>query len=312
MTRLDDPTADIVIAELNRREVPVVRLDPGDFPVSVQVNALFGCRNSAGSVRTASRVLDLERVRSVYWRRPSPYRHDASDQVARWSVEQSRYGLGGILGSLRGAHYVNHPWRNQDAEHKPARLAVAARCGLAVPPTLMTNDVDRARRFARDHGPVVYKLLRSTDFVDDDGRANTVWVEEVPPEDIGPGVAQTLHTFQQRVDKLADVRLTIVGDELFAARIDGSSFLDWRRDYDALSYRLVETPGVVEKGVRAFLEAFGLVFGAFDFGLDTDGRWWMYECNPNGQWAWFPEAISARIASAIADQLQRSGESHAC
>ncbi|MFF5719751.1 hypothetical protein [Streptomyces buecherae] len=31
--------------------------------------------------------------------------------------------------------------------------------------------------------------------------------------------------------------------------------------------------------------AFGLVFGAFDFGIDHDGRTWLYECNPNGQFA---------------------------
>ena len=32
-TEHEDPTADLVIAELNRRNVPVLRLDPGrDFP----------------------------------------------------------------------------------------------------------------------------------------------------------------------------------------------------------------------------------------------------------------------------------------
>ncbi|WP_188281637.1 hypothetical protein [Streptomyces sp. CBMA29] len=43
----------------------------------------------------------------------------------------------------------------------------------------------------------------------------------------------------------------------------------------------------------------------FDFGLAHDGRWWWYECNPNGQWAWFPPGINTPIASAIADQLQK-------
>ncbi len=52
---------------------------------------------------------------------------------------------------------------------------------------------------------------------------------------------------------------------------------------------------------------FGLVFGAFDFGLDRDGRWHWYECNPNGQWAWFPDRITTPITRAIADQLQHGG-----
>jgi len=109
------------------------------------------------------------------------------------------------------------------------------------------------------------------------------------------------------VDKAADIRLTAVGDHLFAVRIDGAPGLDWRRDYDALSYSLVEIPSDVSKSVRAYLDAFGLTFGAFDFGIDRDGQYWFYECNPNGQWAWFPEEITAQITDAIADQLQHPG-----
>ncbi len=108
--------------------------------------------------------------------------------------------------------------------------------------------------------------------------------------------------------KAADVRLTAVGDLLFAVRIDGSPGVDWRRHYDDLTYTPIPTPPEIAEGVRAYLDAFGLVFGAFDFGLGTDGRWYWYECNPNGQWAWFPDRITAPITAALADQLQHSGE----
>ncbi|MEV8389652.1 MULTISPECIES: ATP-grasp ribosomal peptide maturase [unclassified Streptomyces] len=308
----DDVTADLVIQKLNARAVPVVRLDPGDFPSTVNVNAALDVGGLGGSMRTATRTVDLGRVRSVYWRRPSAYSapEGMSEQDARWCLDQARYGLGGILGALPGAHYVNHPWRNRDAEYKPAQLATAARCGLAVPPTLITNDTERARQFAKKHGPVVYKPVRNTDYRGAGTRALTVWVDEVSPSDIGLGVARTIHLFQKRVDKTADVRLTAVDRRLFAVRIDGAPGLDWRRDYDALSYTLIETPPEVADGVRAYLDAFRLVFGAFDFGLDHQGRWWVYECNPNGQWAWFPDPVTEQIATALADQLQYSGKRH--
>ncbi|MER6141264.1 ATP-grasp ribosomal peptide maturase [Streptomyces sparsogenes] len=313
ITKVNDATADLVIEQLNARRIPVTRLDPGDFPATVAVNAYLDNHGLSGSLRTSSRTADLRAIRSVYWRRPSPY--TASDglrpQDAHWCADQARYGLGGVLGALPEALYVNHPWRNRDAEHKPAQLAVAARCGLDVPPTLITNDAERARRFAREYAPVVYKPVRNTDYHGDDSRALTVWVEEVAPSEIDTEVRRTVHLFQQRVDKVADIRLTAVGDQLFAVRIDGAPGLDWRRDYDALSYALIETPPEVAKGVRAYLDAFGLVFGAFDFGLDRHGRWWMYECNPNGQWAWFPDPITELITAALADRLQRPGNAHA-
>lgn len=39
VTSIDDPTADMVIAELHDRGVPVVRFDSGDFPTTLAVTA---------------------------------------------------------------------------------------------------------------------------------------------------------------------------------------------------------------------------------------------------------------------------------
>ncbi|MFC4610693.1 ATP-grasp ribosomal peptide maturase [Streptomyces maoxianensis] len=305
VTRLDDVTADTVISELNRRAVPVARLDPGNFPGTITMTAAFDTFGLSGILRTATRNVDLARVRSVYWRRPSPYAapEGIDGQAGRWCAEEARYGLGGIVGALPGARYVNHPWRNRDAEYKPAQLATAERCGLTVPPTVITNEPDQARRFADRYGPVIYKPLRETDYLDDIGRALTVWIDDVGPDQIDDGMAHTAHLFQKRVNKTADIRMTVVGDHLFPVRIDGSPGVDWRRHYDALTYTLIDVPPDVANGVRAYLDAFGLTFGAFDFGLDSAGRWWFYECNPNGQWAWFPEPITTQITAAIADQL---------
>ncbi|AJE83730.1 hypothetical protein SLNWT_3354 [Streptomyces albus] len=313
VTRADDATADMVIEELNRRSVPVVRLDPGDFPTGLTVNARLGQDGLQGAARTATRSADLTKVRSVYWRRPRSYlpQHDPGDQAVLWCREEARYGLGGILATLPGAHYVNHPWRNRDAEYKPAQLAAAAACGFSVPPTLLTNDVDEARKFTREQGPVIYKPLRNTDHHDADGRALTVWVEEVDPAELNSAVGLTMHLFQQRVDSVADLRVTAIGDKVFAVRIDGSPGLDWRRHYETLSYALADPPQHLVRSIRNYLDTFGLDFGAFDFGVDRQGRIWWYECNPNGQFAWFPPAITDRIVTAVADQLQHAGAPHA-
>ncbi|WP_369008279.1 MvdC/MvdD family ATP grasp protein [Streptomyces sp. PT12] len=39
VTNLDDPTTDLVIAELHGRGVPVVRFDSGDFPAYLSFSA---------------------------------------------------------------------------------------------------------------------------------------------------------------------------------------------------------------------------------------------------------------------------------
>lgn len=233
VTRLDDVTADLVIAELSECGVPVVRLDPGDFPDEVRLTARLDHTGLSGRVATSSRTLSLADARSVYWRRPSPYRAiDGLDgQAAEWAIAEARWGLGGVLASLPGAVYVNHPWRVRDAETKVTQLQVAARCGFLLVPSMITNDPDTARAFAVEHGPVVYKPVWNLPVRAADGRARTVWVRRVEPADLDPSISMTAHLFQREVvEKVADVRTTAVGRRLFSVRIDGATGLDWREN----------------------------------------------------------------------------------
>ncbi|MGC0327049.1 ATP-grasp ribosomal peptide maturase [Streptomyces sp. SAI-170] len=303
-TEADDVTADMVIIELNRRSVPVVRFNPADIGADLAISARFGTGPApvTGQVRTPSRTADLTAFRSVYWRRPvwpAFDRFGADD--ARFAAAQVRYGLGGILYALHEPLWVNHPLRNAAADYKPAQLAVAQRLGMAVPPTLVTNDPAEARHFIAGHDRVIFKTLRWTPY-QRDGVPVTGWADLVTAGEIDEGVRVVPHLFQAVVDKVADVRVLVVGRRVFAVRIE-SGMLDWRRDYSALAYSVVDLPRHVEKGLLAFLDHFGLVSGSFDLAVDkADGLWWL-ELNPNGQWGWLEEATGLSMSAAFAQLL---------
>ncbi|MFJ9035702.1 ATP-grasp ribosomal peptide maturase [Streptomyces sp. NPDC102406] len=309
VTFLGDTTADLVLAELHGRGVPVVRLDPGiDFPADARMSAHLTARGLSGTIHTPTRQIELDAVRSVYWRRPTPYGGTGPGVTVeeQFTNSQSRAGYAGVLAHLPGALYVNHPWRNRDAEYKNAQLAAASCVDMYVPESLITTDPDDARRFIEEHGPAVYKPLRLVHLPGDDGKGRTVWVHVVDADEVDERVSLCPHFFQSCVDKVADIRLAAVGDELFATRIDiDGDHLDWREDYHRLSYTPVPVPATVRTAVRAFLDAFGLTFGAFDFALDADGRWWFLECNPNGQWAFVDDPTRRAITEALADTLQK-------
>lgn len=305
VTNLDDPTTDVVIYELHGRGVPVVRFDSGDFPATLSVAAAITPNGVEGTLSTPSRTADLSRVRSLYYRRPSGFTFPHLDeQAARFAIAQARYGLGGILASLPGCLYVNHPHRIGDAEFKPSGLAAAVAAGFLVPPTLVTSDPDAARGFIKRHGPVIYKPL-SAPLYRIGGVSCTVEVAEVTADEIGGGVAGTAHLFQRRVEKAADVRVTVIGDKVFCVRID-SGLLDWRTDYSRLTYSVVPPPEGITEALHAYLGRFGLVFGAFDFAVDREGRWWFLECNPSGQWAWLEPETGLPMVAAMADLLERT------
>ncbi|MEU2455788.1 ATP-grasp ribosomal peptide maturase [Streptomyces sp. NPDC012765] len=305
VTMKDDPTADLVIRELHDRAVPVARLDSGDFPATLSFAAYLTPEGLEGSLTTATRTVDLTRIRSLYYRRPSGFAFPhLSEDDARFALTQARYGLGGVVASLAGCLYVNHPHRIGDAEFKPSGLAAAVTAGFRVPATLVTSDPGAARSFIQQHGPVLYKPL-STPLYRVDGVSCTVQVKEVTAEEIDDRVSGTAHLFQQRVHKSADVRVTVIGDRVFAVRID-SDLLDWRTDYNRLAYSVVQPPPQVTAALFRYLSLFGLIFGAFDFAVDQAGTWWFLECNPSGQWAWLEPETGLPMVSAMADLLERN------
>lgn len=159
----EDATADVVEAQLKARGVPFVRMDTGDFPAQMRVDARHTDGRWRGSLRTASATVELDRVRSVYYRRPTRFRlpPGLAGGDSAFALTEAKLGVGGVLASLP-VTWVNHPARMAQAEYKPLQLDVADRLGLPVPRTLVTNDIDAVRTFAAETGrPLVCKTFSS-------------------------------------------------------------------------------------------------------------------------------------------------------
>lgn len=309
VTSLDDITADMVIGELSDRGATVARIDPADIGDGLWYSASIGGGQHewGGMLETPTRTVDLGRVQAVYYRRPSPWDFgQLAPQYRGFAAAEARHGLGGVLASLPGCIYVNHPAATARADFKADQLRVAARLGFSVPATLITNDVHAARSFAARHAPVIYKTFRGVP-PGRDGRAGAIWAQRIDPASLDDDLTVTAQLFQAEIDKAraGDVRVTVVGRRVFARRISSpGNPLDWRSgDWDALTYTPVQVPERVTRATYAYLDHFGLFFGCFDFAVDQHtGTWHWIECNPNGQWGFLPDCDA--IAAAFADVLQ--------
>ncbi len=298
LTNQLDPTADLVVEHLNRRTIPVFRCDTAEFPMEITLAATLG-DGWGGLLHNGHRHLDLSAVRSVYFRRPEEFRlpDGMSEAGRRFAVAQSRAGFVGVAVSLP-CLWINHPARDLDANHKPWQLAVAQRLGLDPPRSVITNDAGAARAFAADIGaPVITKSLGAP--------VDTVVVD---PAEFDDSVRLCAHLFQEWIDKAHEVRLTVVGGRFFPVEIHAGSEaarVDWRTDYNSLTYKPTSIPGQVRERVSAFMREFGLVFGAFDFIVTPAGDWRFLEVNPNGQWSWIERKTGVPISCAIADLLEK-------
>ncbi|MEE4596610.1 ATP-grasp ribosomal peptide maturase [Streptomyces sp. DSM 41524] len=309
-TEYEDPTADLVITELNRRRVPVLRFDPGrDFPDSCVLTARLSPDGWGGQLHVGERTADPGSIRSLYHRRPSTYTPNRDDQAARFIAQENRRGLGGILSSLPGCLYLSHPQAIARAEYKPAQLAVAIREGLSVPTTLITSDPAEAKSFVSEQ-PTIYKPMHAGAY-DIDREPAGIWASSVDPGKVDDAVRHCAHLFQAQVPKVFNVRAVVVGERIFCARITSPpGVIDWRAEYRNLTYEPIQCPDDMRRTLVRFLAHFGLNFGAFDFAVTTDERWWFLECNANGQWAWLEDAAGLPITTAIADLLE-NGENNA-
>ncbi|MGH3767078.1 MAG: hypothetical protein ACRDTX_18305 [Pseudonocardiaceae bacterium] len=91
------------------------------------------------------------------------------------------------------------------------------------------------------------------------------------------GVDTTAHLFQAFQEKRCECRVMAVGvDRLFAVAIhagSSESYVDWRSDYAALRYEVIETPDHIRAGIARYLHAASLAYSAFDFVITPDGTW---------------------------------------
>lgn len=317
-----DATADRVCAELAVRGVLVARFDAADFPTGLRLTATLADEESAGgsgwrgSLRgrtldgRAVRV-DLGDVRSVYYRRPTEFvvADGMSGPERRMAYDEARKGFGGVLQGL-DAPWINDPVAAAHAEYKPVQLATAARCGLKIPPTIITNDPDAGAEWAEELGsPIVYKTVGGA-WHPEDGVVKVIYTSPVtdPASLRDEALTYTAHLFQEHTAKLYEARAIVVGDRVWTVAIHTdtpSGRVDWRTSYDDHEYQVIDLPGPVQDGLLELHANLGLTYGAADLAYDADGDWVFYETNQAGEFGWLTDACGIPVAEAIADQLQK-------
>lgn len=138
------------------------------------------------------------------------------------------------------ASYLSHArWLNPLAalellDCKPYQLRLAQQVGLTVPRTTISNNPAAVERIFNevDHGRVVFKSLTPLFLPTDD----VLFTTEITRSTLSQaGIVKCPAIYQELVERRSDLRITIVGQEVFAARIASQQLheqrdrLDWRR-----------------------------------------------------------------------------------
>jgi glutathione synthase/RimK-type ligase-like ATP-grasp enzyme len=187
---------------------------------------------------------------------------------------------------------------------------VAVAVGLQIPETVITNDASVALNFI-SAGPTIAKTLYSAVLEGDEGAKSerVIFTNRISNRSFPLAAIEAAPViFQREIPKALDIRVTVVGERVFAAGIASQvreeTSVDWRRgSHPDLPHAIHNLPSKIAERCVAIVRSLGLRFAAIDLVLDPHGAYWFLEANPNGQWAWIENRTGLQIASAIVDEL---------
>ena len=95
---------------------------------------------------------------------------------------------------------------------------------------------------------------------------------------------------QEYFEREFDLRVSVIGDEVHAARIEKpAGLVDSRRLGVDQSFDFVDLPSKVIEQIREFMTRMQLSFGHMDFVQLQNNELVFLECNPEGIWAFYDE-----------------------
>lgn len=296
-----------VMRDLEPTGCETVRVDFADFPAHGEISLEYPVNGHPHyAIRTPTAQTSLKQCRVAWWRRVSPFTLDGGLGTSTdrdFAASETGQALGGLFQSL-DCTWVNPPSLDAVAQHKPYQWEIARRTGLTLPRTLVTNHPERARLFIQEVGlgRTVYKAFLALPHA---------WRETrlVSPDDMAclDAVRHAPVIFQEFVPG-ADLRVTIVGDRLFAAEVDASSTsypVDMRMVVGEAQVRPVTLPSALADTLLRLMNRLGLVYGAVDLRRRRDGQYVFFEVNPAGQWLFVEKLTGLPITAEIAGLLAR-------
>jgi glutathione synthase/RimK-type ligase-like ATP-grasp enzyme len=251
----------------------------------------------------------------LYRHRRLPRAPVVRDPEARQMAESELLALlDGALLSL-DVVWVNHPAANQLARHKPLQLRLAHAEGFTLPSTCITDNPVTVRELWREwDGQMIAKLVGGQVAESPGQDPYAVFTTRLEADDLADdaAIAACPAIYQRLIEKEADLRVTVVGRNLFACRIpsqeQAEGSVDWRRAGRAV---LPPTPYELDDGTarrcRRLAQRLGLEFAGIDLVLTPAGEIVFLEINATGQWAWIEDATGLPIAAAIAERLLTDG-----
>lgn len=301
ITRKDDFTADYIITGLQKKNIEYLRFNTEDMLEESKSSVQFGKDICSTIIR------DYSQFRSVLFRRTKlPDINAVNTSVAHFYDVQNRSFIDNLW-SVIDSKWISNPFYIYRAENKLLQLKIAQKQGWLIPSTLVTTDNSRIKRFYDElDGQVIIKPLNRNRVNIEEG-VYTMYTNEVAASHID-NINDYLPIptiLQEKISKQYELRVTVVGNEVFAAKVDSQSIkeskTDWRKS--DLPFTATTLPEEIANKCIAITKELSLEYGAIDLAYDENGSYVFFEINPVGQFVWIELQTGMPITNSLINIL---------
>lgn len=288
----------------------VFRFDTDLYPTAYRLSVWQGASAPRNVLEGPDYTVDLREVRSIWFETV-----DAAYQLPKMAsdvqtiVRRESAAVVDALGETLDAFQLDPVPNRNAAYYKLRQHRLAVEAGLELPRTLVTNDRAAVRSFFREcPGGIIAKMHKKFVRLSDESnqQVTTTPISEADLDSLD-GLELCPMIFQEEIPKRLELRVTIVGSQVYCAAVDSQSVpatrYTWQNDQDANIWRPSELPGGVSARLFDLLTRLGMNYGVCDLILTPDNRYVFLEFNARGRFHFIEDATGLPISQGIADLL---------
>jgi glutathione synthase/RimK-type ligase-like ATP-grasp enzyme len=287
----DDSPLELAISAAQELDIDYLVVDQRDANLH-SLTLDVGPHGVDGALTTGDTEIALSDIDAVYARPLGPDGHAHSLSEHAVNLQQLFMSWFDVADCL----VVSRPSAMDSNASKPFQLQLIAAAGFAVPDTLVTNRCDLARHYWHRRGDVVFKSTSGIRSIvrrlNEQRAANLERVAALPTQ------------FQERVVG-PDVRVHVVGDVVFAARVrsEGDDYRYANQEGLSAEIEPIDLPSEVARLCVSLARDLELPFCGIDLRQRSDNSYVCFEVNPMPGYSYYESHTGAPISRALVELL---------
>jgi glutathione synthase/RimK-type ligase-like ATP-grasp enzyme len=319
ITHINDNTSvDKVIDFINAAGGEAIRFNVDNYPMQYALTSSFTNNKWRVTLGDGPTRHELNDVAAVWYRRSfnlgGALKETLPKEYLGPTMREVQHTLFGMLEGLSCFQIAKYSeYRRLDSKEEQLRMAV--KHGLRIPATCISNSPEQVKEFVEQQRPVVAKMQSSFAIYRGE-KEHVVFTNEISDAHLQElnSLQYCPMTFQQKLDKKLELRVTVVGKEIFAFSIDSQKManakVDWRKEGAAMveDWKPYQLPQEIKDKLLSFMADYKLNYGAIDLILTPDDQYYFLEINSAGEYFWLDMLCDYEISKQIAAVLLGDAE----